>query len=263
MEQSLMSHWKFVNSLSLGLSILESLARTRSSFSLSEITQIINSPKTTVFRLLKTLCELDYLKYDTQNKKYSLSTKVLSIGFSFLQSLEIREVARPYLEELSREWDKSINLLTLDKVEMIYIDRTKVYNVRELNINIGSRIPVHNTAAGRAVLAYLDRDELIEIIREIQNDREISRQIGKNGNKLLKRLREVRADGFATTDGELVRGVRALGVPIFSPRGGNYAINVAVASEIVSIADLRSQYAPKLIKVGNEISKEMGYQGLS
>lgn len=258
-----MTHWKFVNSLSLGLSMLESLTRTKGSFSLSEITRIINAPKTTVFRLLKTLCELDYLKYDTRNKKYFIGTKVLSLGFSLLQGSEIREVARPYLEALAREWDKGVNLLLLDKVEMIYIDRPKVYNVRELNINIGSRIPVHNTAAGRAVLAYLDREELIEIIKEIQKDPEISRRIGKNGNKLLKRLQEVRANGFATSDGELVRGVRALAVPIFSHRGSNYAINVAVASEIVSIADLRSQYAPKLIKVANEISKAMGYQGLS
>jgi IclR family pca regulon transcriptional regulator len=262
LEHSSAARWKFVNSLSSGLSILESLTRMRGSFSLSEITRMIHVPKTTGFRLLKTLCELDYLKYDVRNKKYSLGTKVLSLGFSFLQSLEICDVARPHLEALTREWDKSVNLLILDKGEMIYIERTKVFNVRELNLNIGNRIPLHNTAAGRAVLAYLDDKELLEIVKNLQENPDLSRQIGKNGNKLIKCLKEVRANGYAIGDEELVKGVRAIAVPVFSPRGDRYAINLAVASEIASIAELKSHYAPRLIKVADEISKAMGYRGL-
>ncbi len=256
-----MGHLNVVNSLSLGLSILESFTPAKNSFSLSEIRRIVRAPKTTVFRLLKTLGELDYLKYDLQNKTYSLGTKVLSLGFSVLQGLEIREIARPYLEGLSREWNKSINLLILDKVEMIYIDRTKVYNIRELNINIGTRIPVHTTAAGRAVLAYLDRERLQEIIGEIRRSPDVSRQIGKDGSKLLRCLHEVRTHGFATSDEEIVRGIRAVAAPIFSPRGENYAINVAVASEIMSLAELKTHYAPQLMKVANKISKAIEYQG--
>jgi len=256
-----MTRWKFVNSLSLGLLILEKLTVAKSSFSLSEISKIVDAPKTTIFRLLKTLCELDYLKYDIQNRKYSLGVKVIFLDHLFLQNLEIREIARPYLERLSQEWDKGVNLLMLDKVEMVYVDRAKVHNIRDLNVNVGRRISLHNTAAGRAVLAYLDKEKLLKIISEIEKDPKISLQIGKNGNKLLRVLHEVRANGFAICDEEHTRGVRAIAVPIFTPEGVNYAINMVVASELVSIGELRKEYGPNLIKAGNEVSKAMGYYG--
>ncbi len=106
---------KFVNSLSRGLTILECFTRRKQYLSLAEITKMIGVPKATVFRLLHTMRELNYLKYDFPNKKYYLGPKVLSLGFSVLQSLEVCEIARPYLEKLARECDKTVNVSMLDK----------------------------------------------------------------------------------------------------------------------------------------------------
>jgi IclR family pca regulon transcriptional regulator len=143
---------------------------------------------------------------------------------------------------------------------MVYIDRIKVHHIRDFNINIGDRIPVYNTAAGRAVLAYLEEEKLLEIIREIKNIPGYSRYIGENGNKLIRILDNVRANGFSVNDEELLIGVRAIAVPVFSHQNAFYAINVIVASEQVSVNELKNEYAPKLIKIGNELSKAMGYQ---
>jgi IclR family pca regulon transcriptional regulator len=203
---------------------------------------------------------LDYLEYDAQSKKYCLGPKILSLGFAFLQGLEIRDIARPYLEKLSRECDKTVNLSILDKKEMLYIDKIKVYDLRDLNINIGDRIPVHNTAAGRAVLAHLDAGKLSEIIREVKKDPEVSQKIGRNGSRLLEALDEVRTRGFAIGDGDFRKGVRAIAVPILSPQGANCAISLVVASELLSIEELTRDYAPKLMRIGGEVSKAAGCQ---
>ncbi len=255
-----MTYSKFVNSLNRGLLILECFTPKKQTFSLSEVTKIMGISKTTVFRLLNTLCELNYLKYDLPNKKYYLGPKVLSLGFSVLQSLEIREIAKPYLERLARECDKTVNLAVLDKTEMVYIERIKVHDIRDLNISIGQRITVYNTAVGKAVLANLEQEKIMGILKEIKKDLKISRYIGRNGDRLIKELDDVRRNGFAVNDEEYLKGIRAIAVPIFSPRGVYYALNVVVASELASVGELKKNYAPKLIKISKEISEATGYQ---
>jgi IclR family pca regulon transcriptional regulator len=253
---------QLVNSIYIGMKILESLTPKKRFYTLSEITEIVNAPKSSVFRLLKTFCRLDYLQYDTENKRYCLGPRILSLGFAFLLSLEIRDIVRPYLEKLARECDKTVNLTMLDKGEMVYIDKIKVHDLRDLNINIGERIPVHNTAAGKAVLAFMDPQRLLAIMKEIKRDGVVLHEIGRTGSRLFRALAEVRSKGYAIDDQEFRKGVRAVAVPILSPQGANYAISMVVASEIMSINELTEKYAPKLIKIGDEVSKATGCYGV-
>jgi IclR family pca regulon transcriptional regulator len=243
------------------LLILECFTPSRPRLSQSEIQKITNISKSTICRLVRALTELGYLKYDSESKKYYLGPRVLSLGFSVLQSMEVREIARPYLERLSRECNKSVNLLMLDRDEMVFIERIRVPGPRDYNISIGSRIPIYNTAAGKAVLAYLDRERLEQIINEIKKDDEIAQNIGENGRILITSLNKVRREKYAINDEESQKGVRAIGVPVFSSEGVAYAMDLVVPSEEISINELRSIYAPKMIKMGKEISEAMGYQG--
>lgn len=251
-----MAYSKFVNFLSRGLLILECFTPNRHHFSLSELSKNTHISKSTVFRILKTLCEMNYLKYDSQNKKYYLGAKVLSLGFSVLQSMELRDIARPYIEKLSRECNKTVNLAILDKHEMVYIERVRVPGLRNFNISIGNRIPVWNTAVGKAVLAHLEEERLNEIIKELKELPECN----ISGKKLMKELGEVRKNGYAVNDQEYLRGVRAVAVPVFSPNEVTCAINIIGEPEEVSMIELRNIYAPKLIKLGKELSEALGFQ---
>ena len=249
------------NSNIKGVLILECFSPYRPHLSQSEIQKITNISKSTVFRLVKTLTDLNYLKYDPGNKKYFLGPKVLSLGFSVLQSLEVREIARPYLEKLSRECNKSVNLLMLDGKEMVFIERIRVPGPRDYNVSIGSRIAVYNTAAGRAVLAYLEQEKLSQVIREISRDLSAARYIGRNGKRLVQFLNKVKRAGFATNDEESAEGLRAIAVPIFSSEGVACAVDLIVAPEEVSLKELQRDYAPKLMETGKEISEALGYRG--
>ncbi len=252
---------KKTNSNIKGVLILECFSPNRPHLSQSEIQKITKISKSTVFRLVKTLTDLNYLKYDPGNGKYFLGPKVLSLGFSVLQSLEVREIARPYLEKLSRECNKSVNLLMLDGIQMVFVERIRVPGPRDYNVSIGSRIAVYNTAAGRAVLAYLEQEKLSSVIREIQEDPSAVRHIGQDGERLFQILSKVTREGFATNDEESAKGLRAVAVPIFSSEGVACAIDLIVAPEEVSLKELRKRYAPKLAETGKEISEAMGYRG--
>src|SRR4030042_2067848 len=245
-----------VNSLVRGLLLLECFTPQKHQFTLAELSKLVDIPKSSLYRVVKTLCEMNYLRYDEQNKRYYLGPGVLSLGFAVLQSMEIREIARPYLEKLSRECNKTVNLAILDKHEMVYIERVRVPGLREFNISIGNRIPVWNTAVGKAVLAHLESEKLNETIKKLKEFREFKGL----GNELLKALDEVRKNGFALSDQEFLRGIRAIAVPVFSPNGVVCAINIVVEPEDVSIDELKNKYAPKLIKAGKELSGALGYK---
>jgi len=248
------------SSVSRSLLILECFSARHSHQTASEIQKLSKVPRSTVFRLLATLTGLNYLKYDAETKKYFLGPKVLSLGFTVLHNQEGREIARPYLQRLSQEFNRSVSLLMLDKDEMVFIERIRVPGLMDLNIGIGSRIPVYNTAAGKAVLAHLSKEKLRETLGQIKKDSRAVQHIGKNGLRLLNRLADVRKQGYALNDQESRKGIRALAVPIFSTDGVLYAMHMVTSPEDISIEVLRRKYAPRLIEVGREISKTLGYR---
>jgi IclR family transcriptional regulator, pca regulon regulatory protein len=248
------------SSLTRGLQILESFTEENQNLSLAQIRKATGTPKSTAFRLLKILNQLNYLKCDPETKKYYLGPRVLSLGFSVLQSMETREIARPYMQELSRTCNKSVNLLMLDGQRMVFIERIRVPGLRDVNVSVGSRIPVYNTAAGRSVLAYLPGEKLNEVIEDLKRDPEAVRHIGKDSRRLIEILNLVRRDGFAINDQESGKGTRAIAVPIFSRDGIACAMDLIVSPEEVSIDELKRDYLPILIKTGIEISESLGYQ---
>jgi len=231
------------NSLVRGLLVLECFSPHKDSYTLADLSRLVDIPKSSLYRVVKTLSEMNYLRYDDQSKRYYLGTRVLSLGFSVLQSMELREIARPYLEKLSRECNKTVNLAILDKHEMVYVERVRVPGIRAFNISIGNRIPVWSTAVGKAVLAHLEPAKLKTLLKQLRELPEF--KVGEN--RLIKALDQVRRDGFALNDQEFLRGIRAVAVPIFSPDGVNCAINFVLAPEEDSLEELWKQYAQKLI----------------
>ncbi|RJR52362.1 MAG: IclR family transcriptional regulator [Desulfobacteraceae bacterium] len=241
------------------LRILESFSVLRPNLSFNEIEMKTCIPRSSVFRLLKTLTHLNYLRYHAESKKYSLGPRVLSLGFSVLQSMEIRELARPFMERLSREFNKSVNLLMLDRERMVFIERIRVPGRMDFNISVGSTVPAYSTASGKVVLSHLDDNHLAKIVREMEKDPQAAKYVGKNGKKLAQALKEVRQDGFAIYEEEVFRGFRAVAVPILTSEEIPYAMDIIVGVEEASVDKLKTLYAPKLIKAGKEISKVLGH----
>ena len=199
---------------------------------------------------------MDYLRYEEHSKHYYLGVRVLSLGFALLEGMELREIARPYMEKLSHECNKTINLAVLDRDEMVYVERISVRSIRSYNISLGTRLPPWNSAIGKAVLAHLEAPIIAQMIKKAKKDGLFT----ENERTFMKTLTDVRENGFALSNQEQRRGILAIAVPFFSSKGASGAINLIAEVEDMSLDALKKDYAPRLIKVGNQISEALGYR---
>ncbi len=247
-----------VNSLAKGLKILESFTLDTFRLSLTEISRMTETPKASTHRILKTLTELNYLKYDARSREYYLGPRVLLLGYSVMQSMEIREIVRPYLEELSRACNKTVNFAILDETEMVYVERIRAPDIHYFNIMVGSRIPLYSTAMGKSVMAFLGKKQLNDVLKKLDAD-EKSAPFIKGRRKLYQHLDEIRENRYSTASNEYIEGLKAVAVPVFNAVGVIGGINLVIANPTVTVQEMVDQYAPLLLKAGKEISDILGH----
>jgi len=248
------------NSLKRGLQVLEAFTPSSPRMRLQDVVNKTGIPKVTALRFLRTFVSLKYVSYDTETKLYSLSPRAMSLGYTALSSMDVREVAIPFLEQLSEDTGQNVNLGILDGVEVIYVERIKKKQILNIDLNVGSRLNVYNSSIGQVILAYMERAECDRIVKELLNDRNIAIMAGPNGDSLYKKLDDVRKNGYALNDESYVAGVRAIGAPVFNHRGiVDAGINIPVFSHMVSRDELLQKYLPFLLKTAELVSTARGF----
>lgn len=246
------------SSLARGLSVLECFGQEkRDRYTLSELAKRLNMPKSSLYRILKTLAGMGYLRYEEHSKHYYLGVRVMSLGFALLQGMELREIARPYMEMLSHECNKTVNLTILDGMEMVYVERVSVRSIRAYNIGVGSRIRLWDSAVGKAALAYMDPPTVFEMLKQAKKDSDFA----VDESTFMNTLEDVRKNGFAENNQEQRAGIIAIAAPVFSSKGVTGSINLIAEPEEASIDVLKTDYAPKLMKVAGQLSEALGYRG--
>ncbi|HEX4518564.1 MAG TPA: IclR family transcriptional regulator [Gaiellaceae bacterium] len=251
-------------SLERGLAILSAFTSTRPLFGVSELAREVGLSRSSTHRYIATLAALGYLEQDRSTRRYRLGPRVLDLGFSAINSMELRQIAAPNLQELSDGTGHTVNLGVLDGVDIVYIDRCRSasHGQREidLNLHVGSRLPAYCTSMGKVLLADLPAPEL-----EARLD---STDLTKRGPntitaraRLLHELEQVRVRGLAVNNEELAYGLRSIAVPVRGQDGDVVAaINLAVHRSLVSMEDLVVRLAPRLIATAREISIRIGYR---
>jgi len=146
-------------SLERGLAILSSFHSDRPLIGVSELSRGLELSRSTAHRYVATLAKLGYLQQDPESKRYRLGPKVLDLGFSALNSMDLLEISAPHLRRLSDETQRTVNLAILDGTDVVYIERyrTPQQGQREidLNLHVGARLPAYCTAMGKAILAFI------------------------------------------------------------------------------------------------------------
>ncbi len=251
----------FINSLARGLSILEAFDLADPRMGISDLSRRTGLSKSTVYRLVHTLRSLGYIIPVEEENKYTLGPKVLGLGFAVLSSLELREVAQPYLMELSRNIKETVNLAVLDGWRLIYVERIKTQQILNINLHVGSRLELFNTAMGRILAAFQGTDWLSGYLRYLQQIPEAEIYRKDRGKKLLKILEEIRNNGFAVNNEELTPGLRSVAAPVRNRKGNVVgAVNIAVSSSLYSLQRLKQDLISPLLKTTYAISEALGYQ---
>lgn len=248
------------NSLVRGLEILKLFNGDRPTLSLVEIAKELEVSRTVPYRLLFTLQTLGYLDQDENTKRYSLTPKVLELGFAYLSTLKLPEIAQPYLEILRNETGASCHLSILDGQEVVYVGSAPVRGVSSINVNIGLRLPAHATANGKLLLAYQPQERLNQMFYGSQ----LKPYTERTQTSLVdfqQELEMIRNQGYSITRGELHYGIQSVAAPIFE-RSGNImaAINVVATDTTFHDQFIEKVALPKAVETA-KLSGFMGYIG--
>jgi IclR family pca regulon transcriptional regulator len=248
-----------IESLKRGLSVLSLFTRDSSELSLTEIANSADLNMTTSLRIASTLEGAGYLQRDPDTKRYRPSLKVLQLGFSAVRSLDVRQVARPHLERLSRETGETVSHSALDGLEVIYVDRIRNRRIVGVILGIGSRLPAHCTSMGKAMLAFRPEDELNELLRGAELSA-CTANTKTTVEALSEDLERVRRQGYSTNNEELAIGLRAVAAPVWG-EGGQVvaAINISGSTETISRKRLRQELAPQVMETASHISQALGH----
>jgi len=251
-------------SLERGLAILSSFTSVRPLLGVSELAREVGLNRSTTHRYIATLAALGYLHQDTLTKKYRLGPRVVDLGFSAINSMELREISAPHLQRLSDESGHTVNMAILDGADILYIERCRSsrrgQREIDLNLHVGSRLPAYCTSLGKAMLAFLPDEERDAAVERIQFSR-LGPNTRTSRQALLKDLERVRATGIAVNDEELAYGLRSIAVPVRDASGDvAAAINLAVHRTMVSLDDLIVRLGPALTRCAGEISGRLGYR---
>jgi IclR family pca regulon transcriptional regulator len=250
-------------SLERGLAILSSFRSAQPLLGVSDLSREVGLSRSTTHRYVATLASLGYLQQDAQTRKYRLGPRVLDLGFSAINSMELRHVSAPHLRALSDATGHTVNMAVLDGVDIVYMERCRAPGPREidLNLHIGSRLPAYCTSMGKVLLAFTP--DLAKLVDTMELTRRGPNTITAK-RKLLKELESVRARGLAVNNEELAYGLRSIAAPVSSQTGEVVAaINIAVHRSLVSMDELLEDLAPALLATAGEISAHTGLNGVA
>lgn len=250
-----------VHSLELGLRILESFDRDAiDEMSLSEMARRIGVSRSSAFRLVHTLQRLGYLDREDETKNYRLGARVMSLGYSFLASKDIAELARPDLQRLRNATRCSTHLGILDGDEVIYIARFAAHKPVSAMITVGARVPAHATTMGRIILAYKSES----YVREHFAGRPLAKfsettPVSLDG--LLATLEADRRLGYVISHSSFEAGIASIAAPLFDSKGDVIgAINVSTPENAIDVMQFDTSVCDALRAAARRISELSGYR---
>lgn len=208
-----------VHSLAKGLRVLEAFTADAPELVLAEVARRTGSDNATAFRLLNTLVMLGYVEKVPGSRAFRLTLKCLDIGFNAIARMDLRDLARPVLRALVGEVNEAASVGVLEGSEIVYVERVQAGLTRlGVDIRIGSRVPVHSTAIGHAILAFLPREAQIRVL-EARPRPKLTEHTPTELPDLLARFDAVRARGYDVSDQETVSGLRVLSAPVLDADG--------------------------------------------
>ena len=246
---------EFVQSLARGLSVIRAFDAEHPELTLSEVARRAGLTRAAARRFLMTLETLGYVRSDA--RAFTLTPRILELGFSYLSASTLPEIAQPHLERLSRDVDESVSAGVLDEADIVYVARVPTRRIMSVRITIGTRFPAYATSIGRALLAGLP-DAEAEAVLDASDLRPLTDRTIADRAELLAELARVREQGWAVVDGELEPGLRSIAVPLHGRDGTVIAaINVSSSSTRGSTEHQIERYVPALLRTGAAIDAEL------
>ncbi|WP_133980218.1 IclR family transcriptional regulator domain-containing protein [Kribbella voronezhensis] len=249
----------FLQGLERGLAVIRAFSADAPSLTLSEVARDVGITPATARRILLTLEELGYVRSD--GRRFSLTPRVLALGWAYLSSLDLGDIAGPFMEELSAKTRESCSIATLDLPDIVYVARVPTSRIMTVALGVGARLPAYATSMGRVLLAGLPEEELSAYLESLEAEAHTEHTV-TSADELREVVARAGVDGYALVDQELELGLRSIAVPIRDSRGRPVAaLNVSAHASRTSRAALRSDVLHPLQECAESISTALRRRG--
>lgn len=247
-----------IQSVERAAAILHSFAEANTELGVTDLSRRTNLHKSTVSRFLSALQQEGFVEQNPETGKYRLGLRLVSLASVVLDSIDVRRVARPYLEVLATQTQETVNITVLDGDECVNIDRVASPKPIRYVGWIGRRTPPHCTSTGKVLLAHLPAerrntilpDPLPALTSETVTDKEALETI----------LDAVRRQGYATAHEEFEEGLSALAAPL-RDHTGTVIATVSISGPAYRIGtDNLQRYIKPLREAARNISAALGYR---
>jgi IclR family pca regulon transcriptional regulator len=250
----------FVQSLERGLAVIRAFDGEHPTLTLSDVSRRTGLTRAAARRFLLTLAELGYVHHD--GREFMLRPSVLNLGFAYLSSMGLPEVAMPHMETLVAQVQESSSMSVLDGSDIVYVARVPTRRrIMTVAIAVGTRFPAYATSMGRVLLAGLPAPELDAMLATI--DFEPITELTVAGEAELRRILDVtRERGYAIVDQELEHGLRSAAAPVRDDRGAVIAaVNVSVHASRATLEEIETRFVPPLLDAVERISADVASLG--
>jgi IclR family transcriptional regulator, pca regulon regulatory protein len=246
----------YVQSVERCLMVIQAFTDGPRFMNFAEMAVATGLSKPTARRMLLTLQSLGYVA--AEGGRFGLTAKVLGLGYAYLSSLNLPQIAQPRLEALTDELKASTAVVTLDGTDIVYVSRVHRHRISSISLAVGARLPAYVTASGRVLLAHLKPEALSDYF-SATNLVAYTHATVTGEDALRAELRTVARQGWAAVDQELEIGRRSAAAPIRDAGGATLAaLSFSCATTEMSLEVIVDQVVPRLVATANQISEALG-----
>lgn len=242
----------YVQSFARGLSVIRSFSAEAPTQTLTEVAHRTGLTRAGARRILLTLEGLGYVT--SNGRRFQLAPRILDLGFAYLSSLPLWNLAEPVMEGLVAEVKESCSAAVLDGHEIVYVLRVPTHKIMSINLGIGSRLPAYCTSMGRMLLAGLAPEALDTALRASPRVARTQHTVTDEG-ELRSLIGQAAQQGWCMVSEELEEGLVSLAAPIRDRSGRSIAaLNISGQANRTPAAELLEHFLPRLLEASRSIS---------
>ena len=248
----------YVQSFARGLSVIRSFSAQSPRQTLSEVAGRAQLSRAGARRILLTLQTLGYVQSD--GKLFRLTPRILDLGFAYLSSLPLWNLAEPVMEELVGQIKESCSAAVLDGTDIVYVLRVPTHKIMNISLGVGSRLPAYCTSMGRMLLSALTPEAMMKVLQA--SERTVrTRFTVTDVDELAAKIAQVRQHGWALVDQELEEGLVSMAAPVTDRAGQTIAaINISGQANRTSAKVMQETMLPLLLATAQSISTRLALQ---
>jgi DNA-binding IclR family transcriptional regulator len=225
----------------------------------TEISNDLNISKAVVHRILNTLRSQNYITIDPATHRYSLGPAALELGLAFLRHVDVRDIAKPMLQELSDKTQETATLSIRSGTHRLYIDQVTPSREVKMTVVLGRSFPLHAGGSSKAILAHMEADEIQSYVSEAGLE-SLTESTITDPDRLMKDLARIRRLGYASSVNERQAGAASVAAPVFDHSGGPVAA-ISLCGPAERFQDEADDAATLIVAAGKQLSERMGYRG--